>query len=384
MAQGADAPQGAMPGTGGPPGTRIAIGGRGSRGLPFIAAQMLSEGDRDRDKQLSKEEFRALADAWFEKLDSGGTGKLTQEELTSRLGELFHASAGARAPSGIPSGAGRGSERSSTAVSPDVLGPILFNATDADKNGTLTRVEFKQAFDKWFDTWDTEKAGKVTEDNLRKGLEIALPRPGFGPRAGELNTRSSEAAPNGNAATTAAGADTSGSARLPGRDRAVARTNSPPELKGSYESFKLIAERNIFNPNRRARRPGGSDEEARPKQTDTISLVGTLVSEKGSHAFFDSNSAEYTKVLESGKPLVGYEIKEITGSGIKLQSGTNSLEMRVGMKLRREEGGEWQLARGNAPELSSNAASSSSPAESPGDESDIIKRLMQQREQELK
>jgi hypothetical protein len=368
--------------TSGRPGFRATGGGSGrtSRGLPLIAARMLSEGDKDGDRALSKTELSALADLWFDKLDSAGTGQLSQEQLTSKLRELFVP--GTNTPGTRPGGM-------SGAVSPEVLGPILFSATDADKNASLTRAEFKQAFETWFDAWDSDKSGKLTEDSLRKGLETALPRPDAVARGGEA------AGPPGAAsAARSSGAgrpreDAARTSRQPTPNENTLRTsavgtNQPSGSKRSYEAFKLIVDRNIFNPNRRASRTR-EGEEPRTKRTDTISLVGTLVSDQASHAFFDGTSPEYKVVLGPGKTVVGYKVGAITGSGVRLENGTNTLELRVGMQLNREEGGEWQLARGSAPELTQSAASSSSsPDTSGGDDGDIIKRLMQQREQELK
>jgi outer membrane protein assembly factor BamB len=50
---------------------------------------------------------------------------------------------------------------------------------DADKDGSLTPEELKTTFAKWFSDWDTAKTGAVTEDQIREGLNAALPRPDF-------------------------------------------------------------------------------------------------------------------------------------------------------------------------------------------------------------
>jgi hypothetical protein len=58
-------------------------------------------------------------------------------------------------------------------------------ALDADQNGTITRAEWDGGFQQWFASWDAEKSGVITEEQLRKGLNAALPmgRPA-GPGAG--------------------------------------------------------------------------------------------------------------------------------------------------------------------------------------------------------
>ena len=61
--------------------------------------------------------------------------------------------------------------------------PALVKALDADKDKKLSREEFVGGFAKWFATWDAGKAGTLTEDQIRKGLNKALPFPFFGPPA---------------------------------------------------------------------------------------------------------------------------------------------------------------------------------------------------------
>jgi outer membrane protein assembly factor BamB len=56
----------------------------------------------------------------------------------------------------------------------------LFATADANKDGSLTREELKATFSQWFTDWDKEKTGFLAEDQLREGLNAALPRPQFG------------------------------------------------------------------------------------------------------------------------------------------------------------------------------------------------------------
>ncbi len=115
-----------------------------------------------------------------------------------------------------------------------------------------------------------------------------------------------------------------------------------PPLRQDYSSFGIIAERNIFNANRSGRSMGPrSDEPRRESRVDAFSLVGTLSYEKGPFAFFDGTSSEYRKVLQPEGTIAGYKVTNITGSSVKLETGTNQVVLRVGMQMRREEGGEW-------------------------------------------
>ena len=70
-------------------------------------------------------------------------------------------------------------------------------------------------------------------------------------------------------------------------------TNSAPEIpKTDYAYFKVVNDRNIFNPGRQPNRPDRpvSREVKRTPKVDAFSLVGTLRSEKGDMAFFDGST----------------------------------------------------------------------------------------------
>jgi hypothetical protein len=168
----------AMPPKRGPGG-----GGGGFGPGMMLAGQMMTQADKDGDKKLTKDEFTALADAWFDKLDPDKAGKLTQEQFTARFGDVLPAPQGGNARGGPGGGGpgGRGGPGGGGGFSPArFIGPGFFTATDVDKDGSLTRVEFKDTFIKWFDQWDTDKAGTLDETKLRAGLNAALPQPNFG------------------------------------------------------------------------------------------------------------------------------------------------------------------------------------------------------------
>ena len=65
--------------------------GRGGRGGPgaTLAAQMLTAGDKNGDQKLSRDELSALADAWFDKLDTEKTGKVSQQDFAARFASIL-------------------------------------------------------------------------------------------------------------------------------------------------------------------------------------------------------------------------------------------------------------------------------------------------------
>lgn len=145
-------------------------GGRGGgfgHGM-FLAPHMLAQADKSGKGQISPKEFTALAETWFDKLDTEKAGRLAREEFTSRISSVLPPPPGPDGPGDRGGGPG------------GMIGAALFGAADADKDGSLTRDEWKSAFAKWAKDWDTDHAGSLNEDKLRIGLNAILPIPTFG------------------------------------------------------------------------------------------------------------------------------------------------------------------------------------------------------------
>jgi len=169
----------------------------------------------------------------------------------------------------------------------------------------------------------------------------------------------------------------------------TAGTNTGPASL-DYAAFKMIVDRNIFDPNRRPHRPG-TPSVRRPKSFDSLTLVGTMTYEKGTFAFFDGTSSEYKKALKLTDTIAGYKVANIAPNSVKLASGTNELDLSVGAQLRREEDGPWLLAgRGGSysdtPAATSATAAPTTAAASEaapsGPDSDVLKKLMERRQKE--
>jgi spore coat protein CotH len=150
----------------------------------LIAGQMLAQGDKNGDQKLTKEEFSALADTWFDKLDADKTGKLSQAQFAAKLADLLPTPQ-ERGGFGPPGGGGQGDGQRPGGVRRG-FGPAmflaqpLFAAMDANQDGAVTRQELKDTFATWFTKWATNTSGELTQMELRDGLNAALPRPNFG------------------------------------------------------------------------------------------------------------------------------------------------------------------------------------------------------------
>jgi hypothetical protein len=124
-------------------------------------------------------------------------------------------------------------------------------------------------------------------------------------------------------------------------------TNAPAKL--SYDSFRTISDRNIFNPSRYAR--GSGRTSARTSSTpasrvESFSLVGIMAYEKGWFAFFDGTKGDYKHALQTDGLIGDYKVVSVAENLVKITSGTNTHELKVGMQMRREDEGEWFLSEG--------------------------------------
>jgi hypothetical protein len=129
------------------------------------------------------------------------------------------------------------------------------------------------------------------------------------------------------------------------------QTNTSAAL--DYASFKVISEKNIFNPRRRGYyiRNTPQREERRDVRAEWFALVGTLSSDKGPVAFFDGSSSRYSQALKPSEDIAGYTVADVQPSYVRLISASNHFELSIGKELRRENEGEWRL--GERTELAS-------------------------------
>jgi hypothetical protein len=115
--------------------------------------------------------------------------------------------------------------------------------------------------------------------------------------------------------------------------------------------------------------------------------------EKGKFAFFDGASSQYKKVLEPGGTIAGYTVKNVTPKAVTLAANGKEFDMPVGTQMRNEGENGWRLSSHmDLPSDSSTSQTSGAVAAQPSapptgatpEMSDVLKRLMQQREQESK
>ncbi len=171
----------------------------------------------------------------------------------------------------------------------------------------------------------------------------------------------------------------------------------PPRVSPSEWAFyKIITDRNIFNPNRSPTNIEVPPTDRPPTvRTDWFTLKGTMSYEEKAYAFFEGTGSQYNGGFKANDAIGGYKIAEIAGDHINLAaSAEKTIELRVGMQMRRVGTGPWTLVA--SPDLSaaaetgdsgSSAGSSSGSSSSGGGGSsanvdEVMKRMMERRAKE--
>ena len=80
------------------------------------------------------------------------------------IGDFGFGGPGGRGGRGGPGGFGPGM----------VLGNAFMAALDVNQDGTISREEFTQGFAKWFEAWNTDRSGLLTDEQLRAGISRDL------------------------------------------------------------------------------------------------------------------------------------------------------------------------------------------------------------------
>lgn len=191
---------------------------------------------------------------------------------------------------------------------------------------------------------------------------------------------------------------TSTPAPVPARSRTAAPAATAPAVArpdlsivptATFDVFRLVSERNIFNPNRTGRRERTTEEKV--PTVDVISLVGTMESDRGLRAFFEGSDPSYRRALRVGESVDKFKVTQITASSVDLERDGKSLSVRVGQQLRRPEGADWNLVGEDVARREAQARAATegrvdptAPPVIPAGASEIEKRMIERRMKELR
>lgn len=150
-----------------------------------------------------------------------------------------------------------------------------------------------------------------------------------------------------------------------------------------FNAFRLVTERNIFNPNRVGRTR--ESNEPPPPRVETIAFVGTMETDQGLRAFFDSADAAFRKTLREGEAVAGFTVKKILPDSVELTRDEKITPLRMTQQLRRAEGGDWTVtSRDLVRTESAKPNEAAAPPPIPSNASEVLRRLMEQRQKQLK
>lgn len=172
-----------------------------------------------------------------------------------------------------------------------------------------------------------------------------------------------------------------------------------PQGKG-YDGFKGIRTRNIFDPDRRGPRIESAPSQSSPRtRRDFLALTGTMVTSGKTLAFFTGSRSDYNRVIAVKDKIADYTVTSIDSAQVNLEHDGKPLAIEVGKQLSLDGSGTVSAISSSSTETESASSSPSSlpststpsaapgsstsaPAGVPADKSEILRRMMERRQQE--
>ncbi|MEO8353165.1 MAG: hypothetical protein ABI680_15650 [Chthoniobacteraceae bacterium] len=192
---------------------------------------------------------------------------------------------------------------------------------------------------------------------------------------------------------------------LGGHDPAVAA-----DKPAGYAAYKLVWQRNIFDPQRRAPEPERASRSSAPAatapRTPSFRLSGTMVSDDRMLAFFGGSSSDFNKVITTGEKIGDFTVKKIGAVQVELTRADQTYQLEIGQQLTigdRIEIGTASSAsassssgppppggtasggdsKGGASPPAGDAANASSSSPPSNDKTEVLRKMMERRRQEM-
>jgi Ca2+-binding EF-hand superfamily protein len=128
----------------------------------LLSYSFVNKADTDFDGQISREEWKYFARAWFFVMDEDQTGSLTRDQFIDKVRLLV-------TPVSITDGRTRQTFGKDDPAS--MIGGQLFAILDRNHDGTVTKEEFGATFDDWFDAWTKGKSPALTQTSLQAAFD---------------------------------------------------------------------------------------------------------------------------------------------------------------------------------------------------------------------
>lgn len=110
----------------------------------------------------------------------------------------------------------------------------------------------------------------------------------------------------------------------------------------SLASFKLIKERNIFDPERRRPREIRRERPVAPPREESFTLLGTMSYGERILAFFEGTQRDWSGAVELGKEVAGHTLKEVGFDNVLLELKGETLALQVGAGRSKRGDADWE------------------------------------------
>ena len=173
-----------------------------------------------------------------------------------------------------------------------------------------------------------------------------------------------------------------------------------------FDKYELIIKRNIFDSTRRKkvpyvpkkpRPPVVVEKEDPPEpepQRDVVILTGIIADDNKATAMFYSMNRDFSGNVNLNEEFAGMKVVTITSEYVCLETKDKQLKLPVGSKLVRVDEGPWSVnevtgddrdmvAMRSKRDKSSSDKKSGSSKSSGGSAEDILKKMLERRNQEL-
>lgn len=161
-----------------------------------------------------------------------------------------------------------------------------------------------------------------------------------------------------------------------------------------FDSFSLILDRNIFDPDRRGPKEERRERPPEPPREESFTLLGTMFYSDKQLAFFEGSHSDWEGAVKLGESIAGHRLTHISFETIELNWNGETIELAVGA-ARAKRGDDpwstkspenWSGSTRNGTGSSSNRDSSTN--ESAGDALDLdgndtLRKMMEARKQSL-
>ena len=110
----------------------------------------------------------------------------------------------------------------------------------------------------------------------------------------------------------------------------------------SLASFKLIQERNIFDPDRRRPREMRRETPVAPPREESFTLLGTMSYGERIMAFFEGTQRDWSGAVELGNEVAGHTLKEVGFDNVLLELKGEILALQVGAGRSKRGDADWE------------------------------------------